>query len=497
MSGKSQFIRSGLSVVDYKGDNWELFPNPERGFYHYAATYSSNYKPLNEYGSMEDPLNTDMDVEFRRGRNITLIQRYFYLEDFVERPISRWYLGAMKDDFRILRTAGLKAIVRFAYTDKFPLAYPYGDAKPDYVLTHLDQLEPILQENIDVIAIVQAGFIGMWGEWFWTDHFIDNPDDPYNVTQDDYAIRGRVLARILAALPSSRKVQVRKLSDKLQIIGHPRRMIEEEDFERIGYHNDYFLGDDTDSNTFASPTWGVGPGSAYANDIAYLEEDTKIVPMGGETPDENNCLSRSDCPTALDELKQFHWSFLNIDRYKLSSGDPGFLEQWDEQCCLKEVQRRLGYRLILVRGIFANQVKPGGAFGITIQLYNDGWAAPFNPRDVRLVLRNQITSKIWGVTLPDDPRTWLPSGDLPALYSSLDHMILAPQNIPTGDYDMFLHLPDPEESLSRRPEYAIRLANPDTWEANTGYNDLMHKITVTDTPDRQRYASHLLVLSPE
>ena len=34
-----------------------------------------------------------------------------------------------------------------------------------------DQLAPILQSNSDVILTVQAGFIGLWGEWYYTTHY--------------------------------------------------------------------------------------------------------------------------------------------------------------------------------------------------------------------------------------------------------------------------------------------------------------------------------------
>jgi hypothetical protein len=42
-------------------------------------------------------------------------------------------------------------------------------------------------------------------------------------------------------------------------------------------------------------------------------------------------------------------------------------------------------------------------------------------------------------------------------------------------------LPDPEESLYSRPEYAIRLANKDCWHPATGYNDLNMPIDIDPT----------------
>ena len=37
---------------------------------------------------------------------------------------------------------------------------------------------------------------------------------------------------------------------------------------------------------------------------------------------------------------------------------------------------------------------------------------------------------------------------------------------------MLLHLPDPSPRLRDRPEYAIRFANDQVWDAPTGFNQL-------------------------
>ena len=49
-------------------------------------------------------------------------------------------------------------ILRFAYS----LAMYEPDAPLAVILQHLDQIKPILQEYKDVIAVLQAGFIGSW-----------------------------------------------------------------------------------------------------------------------------------------------------------------------------------------------------------------------------------------------------------------------------------------------------------------------------------------------
>jgi hypothetical protein len=56
---------------------------------------------------------------------------------------------------------------------------------------------------------------------------------------------------------------------------------------------------------------------------------------------------------------------------------------------------------------------------------------------------------------------------------------LIPAATPAGQYAVYLNLPDPAASLRNRPEYSIRLANQDVWEDATGYNSLLHKVTIS------------------
>lgn len=75
--------------------------------------------------------------------------------------------------------------------------------------------------------------------------------------------------------------------------------------------------------------------------------------------------------------------------------------------------------------------------------------------------------------MPDDPRFWLPGN-----VHTISNDIKLPNDFPIGNYEVLLNLPDPEPTLYNRPEYAIRLANDNSWEADTGYNQLKHSISV-------------------
>ena len=103
------------------------------------------------------------------------------LEGFAHKALTADLLDKIKNDFAAAREAGVKLILRFAYTvtthgGNCPEGFicpPYKDASKKIVLAHIAQLKPILQENADVLACMQMGFIGMWGENYYSDYFGD------------------------------------------------------------------------------------------------------------------------------------------------------------------------------------------------------------------------------------------------------------------------------------------------------------------------------------
>ena len=105
------------------------------------------------------------------------------------------WLALVQADFDAARTAGISIIPRFAYLagGDWPYTPPYGDAPLDIVLTHIEQLTPIFQDNADVISVVQAGFVGLWGEGYYTDHFAADPANPGVLTEEDWAKRRAVV----------------------------------------------------------------------------------------------------------------------------------------------------------------------------------------------------------------------------------------------------------------------------------------------------------------
>ncbi len=442
------------TIIQYAPTD-ENFANPERGFYKQLAPFW--------LGEQKDPLEGNELLLLRR-QGISIVRVYFIIDEFIDRPISEEALKQMADNFSTVRKAGLKMIVRFAYN------FPNGpnDQQPDaplgIVLTHIDQLAPLLRNNADVIAFMEAGFIGAWGEWHSSTNALVNErqDDTDDRPTINDASR-QILARLLDILPESRMLAIRNPHNKRVVFGDAPLTQSEAfsamDKARVAHHNDCFLASSTDAGTY--------PINAIDAEKNYLNQDNKYLPQGGETC-RNDGIAEPyvPCNNALKELTRMRYTSLNIDFH------PGVNRRWQFGGCLETIKLRLGYRFRLLETTLPNQAQSGASFNLSLALKNEGFGSLYNPRLFEVVLRNMQTSQTHSidVTPQADPRFWLPDSTITL------NLNISLANIPAGQYKVLLHLPDPE--LYSRSEYAVRLANKDVWEEATGMNNLLAQLEV-------------------
>ena len=441
---------SQTTNIIYKAST-ATFPNPERGFYKFTSISSSGtYQGLNQ---------TTL-TNYRLNNSISLIYREFKLDAFVNSPISASFLTNMQNDFNVLRNAGLKAIIRFSYSDNETVAQ--RDATKAMILSHISQLKPLLQANADVISIMQAGFIGTWGEWYYTSQaeFGGGGYNGSSLTAANISNRKEVVDAMLAALPVERMVQVRTPAIKRDLYSTTAladsQGYNESNIARIGHFNDCFLASSTDYGTYSNSTV----------EYPYLAQETKFLPMGGETCAPNS--PRSDCASALNEMAKFHWSFLNSD-YNTS-----VLGSFTSGGCYSEIQQKLGYRFVLTNATFPQAIQLGSTLPVTIKLFNQGFAAPFNKRNAYLVLKNVTTNQVYPILMNADSRFWLGANEL-----TITENLTLPSNLTTGNYKLYISIPDASTSLANKSAYSIRFANDAVWDATTGYNDLNYTLNVS------------------
>jgi len=410
----------------------DIFPNPERGFYRHLG------QPIGELNEQE--------LKAILATNISLILRVYYLEDFREKALSREVLDNLEKEFNVIRNAGVKLLLRFAYSrnDKEP------DAPLSTIEMHLDQLEPLLKKHKDIIALMQAGLIGAWGEWYYTSNNLNTAE-----------ARKAVLDKILKVLPQDRFVQVRTPGYKRQYTGITTPLKASEAFTtaptaRIGHHNDCFMASIDDYGTYED----------VLADKDFLEVEGLYLPMGGETCPPSG-VDPADCQKAQSEMRKLRWSYLNQDYYR------GVNDQWAVEGCMDNIIREMGYRLTLRKAKHSDKHTPGSALFLNMDIDNLGYAPPYNARKVEVVLISRDGKETYKALLDEDPRRWTPE-----VLQNIRTEITLPADIKPGAYSLYLSLPDPEPTLYNRPEYAIRLANKDAWQPATGYNDMQIEIDI-------------------
>jgi hypothetical protein len=425
------------STINYQGTD-SIFFNPERGF----SAYRSNPITINFINQL-------------KAINVSVIQRIYTIPQYNDVPLPQSFLDIVQTDLNTAREGGVKLVMRFSYTNN----QNGEDAALDTILLHINQLTPILQQNYDVINYIEAGFIGAWGEWYYSSHNLNNTTS-----------RRTVAFALLDALPIKRDIVVRTPEYKRRIFDNNNPLDSVEAFSgtkksRVGAHNDCFLADETDYGTYL---WNDVEG-----DKNYLNQDNRYLPQGGET-----CCDCgfTGCPNSLTDLTRMRYSVINKDYH------PDVIQRWINEGCMDEIKRRLGYRLELLEATISDSIKPTGIFNLDFQIANRGFASPFNPRNLEIILRNTSSAQRYRLITEVDPRFWS-AGD--TTYVSLTGGILA--DMPEGNYNAFLFLADPEYRLHDNPDYAIRLANDFLWEDSTGYNSLNHQIEITVNANGPNY----------
>lgn len=319
------FLSTGLAqdftMFDGSAD---MVLNPERGFRW-------------EFDSF--PLLTG--IEDAIANNVTLVQCYVYLPP-QPIPLNSSFLSALDDGFAALRSAGMKAVLRFAYDRLQPGENNYTF---ETISLHQENLAVVVANAADVIFVLEAGFIGSWGEW----HSSLN-----KLEENETALSALVANELYGSLglPSTTFVMLRyrALKDKVlrpspplssaQKLLWPNMVFGVVDSSsantqtasaRIGYHNDGFLSTSSDGDTYyadlPSSTCGTDAVSIIPLfctldgpqiDTGFITTtlESPYLPIGGEMywnagGNGTNTIS-VDGHTAAHRLRMQHFTYLSI-----------------------------------------------------------------------------------------------------------------------------------------------------------------------------------------
>ncbi|MBQ4393818.1 MAG: DUF4832 domain-containing protein [Paludibacteraceae bacterium] len=471
-------LLASATSVSYTADNTTIFKNPERGFTEELSNVVSESDPhviQNEADWFFDYTGINDETGYPVARpNETLVMVLYNFKNYRDKALTSTILNGFDEDMQILRNKGYKCVLRFAYTEE---EEDKNDAGRSRVVAHIAQLKPHLKANADVIYALEAGFVGVWGEWYYSDNF-------GNETQHMNSNRIAVIDALLDAVPEDRFLLVRYPMIKTEYLTNKgistAALTSSEAYTsaikaRIGCHNDAFLNTYGDNGTYASDALSDDPDVRQ-----YIADETLYVPNGGETNVESTSRASSMYTQTEAQMIAYHWSFCGESYAKQMTQKwhiANSSTQVSGSTIFDELDRKMGYRYQLVSGTYSDAATAGGTMSVNISLKNVGYAPLYNYRRACIVLKNGSTT--YSIPLTSDPRRWAPNGAT----TNITETLTVPAGVPAGTYDLYLHMPDTAYRLKDDPRYAIRFANKisgtDVWNSTLGMNNLGASITIS------------------
>jgi len=488
-------MRAG--TVNYTVDGTTDFTNPERGWYVTMYNYgngisqNNNFSYANWQGQVTGGGNATGDT------NQVVVKRIYDLggiyggTDYATsgQPIDATWLTNLTNDLNTARSLGVKLILRFDYNENNSgnSGNDGGqDATEAVIQGHINQIFPILAANEDVIAYIEAGFIGQWGEWHDSTNGLTNAGNT-----DSTGSELTILNDELTALPTDRMIAVRypgytvEMYNTLPVTPAGANItaanaFNGSNYSRLGTHDDCFESDQYDSGTYAK---GSNLGWSVAQFKLFLDQQNYSVQEGGETCGVDSGNVYSPCANSVADLTNEHWSAMHCE------WDPSNIDEWKSGGCLPTISTGLGYRYALTQSVVPASVNTGATLNLSLSVENNGWANCYNQRGMEVILRPVGDSGFTGaIAIPvsentannTDPRFWQPGHAY-----TVDVSVTLPLSVAAGSYEVLLNLPDGHSSLYNSASnpaayinYAMRLADTGVWESSDGYNNLGQTISV-------------------
>ena len=445
-----------VNTISYVADKSTVFPNPERGW-HVRVDVDGRGKD-------------DRDFKNVKAAGHTLLHSYLRLDDFKETDqLPQSYLDKLQEALDTIRAQGLKIILRPTHVWSEKPSVPY-----ERIFKHIDQLNAVISKNADVVNHLEVGYLGKWGEWhsgLYTE--LSN--------RSDGNIRYKIIERILNTTPNSLPIAMRypmHLKEVLEVLPTPEgsKALTQVQKDRVGHHGDCFLYDEHDRGTYARLNIWFGDQTLqqqkeYTFNLATSFGANKL--MGGET-----CSSKIErIDDTQTDMAKANWTEINISFWEDA------IEMWKknilptygndpEESEFNRISRKLGYRLRLIDATLPTEVKAGKKITFSANLSNDGYAGIIKSRPIFLVFDNG--SNRYDIELKNvDVRMWLSGNN-----SLSAQTIKLPHEMVSGKYKVAMWLPDASDNLRMRPEYAVRFANTNVWNAAKGYNILTETLIV-------------------
>ena len=447
--------------LDYS-DSLDTLSNPERGFY---VPTMLHLKPEGTKAATPNDNLVHLRVDISEFSDNALLNETNQVYG-KSMPLTEDALQVLKDTFEYIRGKGHSVIVRTCYDPWYNGKSNY-EPDQDTIIRHLQQLGEVYTEYKDVIAYVELGTYGPWGEM--------HTSKCCTVVNVNAALNA-----LLAATPEDIKIGVRTpnyVAGWLGINNNDTEFNVESDIfkeavtakgtaaYRVGMFNDGYLGSSSDLGTYGS--------ISRANGVAWLNEFAQYTLYGGEVVANSGSVIGPYNSIGYISVEGFqtHTSYLNIqwnnnviaawkEAIYYKEGD-----EYDGQTGFKYVEDHLGYRLVLRDSQLTDAV-PGGDMSLSLQIENVGFANIINSKKASIILKNE-SGQIYEITCPGINPNKIVSGQ----NNSLSAAVTLPTDILLGTWNVYLRFSKYGDYTTDNNYQCIRFANDASyWDEIVGAN---------------------------
>lgn len=424
--------------IDYT-ESLNSLRNPERGFYN-PIGYNLKVKDNKSLNPKSNLVHLRIGIGAFSSKNNNQ-------EDL---ELSEDALNALIQTIKNVKENNASIIIRFAY-DNFN-----GDANKepslDMILTHIEQIGPILLEYSDVIANIELGFFGPWGEMH-SSKICTNENVSIALTKllEVTEEKMKVSVRTPGYYASFRQIDRSLLDTDFPEVGTP--------FYQVGIFNDGYLGSETDLGTFANRDIEVKWLSSQAKHTFYGGE--LVANFSSGTPlNTIEYLSKEAFLTHTTYLNPY-WNDKVMEGFKTTpylGEDPIY----KNESAYKYIENHLGYRFVLKDSELPISNQEEG-FHIKLKIENVGFANLIKKKQVSIVLKNE--NDVYELRTNIDATTW---DSKKITEESLD--ISLPETIKEDTYEVYLRISEYGNITNDHNYHCIQFANNKIYNEELGAN---------------------------
>ncbi|MCR5792027.1 MAG: DUF4832 domain-containing protein [Lachnospiraceae bacterium] len=302
------------------------------------------------------------------------------LKDYLnQEKLPKEKIKELKNALKVAREEELSVVLRCAYD----WGGNYEDPESDETIkAHIRQLAPVINGYKECILVVQAGFIGPYGEWH-SSKFIEGTDDG---AETESASNGQnnswdwmpILKEMDEQLDDSISIALRRPMFVRRAIaeGIPK--------ERLTVHDDALFSTDTDMGTFVEENY------TRKTELTWMHDNMVYGATGGET---TNVSEYTTAKSAVQAMKQMHLTYLNY-YYNTEVWKAWGNETYKGQRADEYIKNHLGYRAYLRKVKLQGKVIPGRAMEIGGTLKNTGFAGMPKEYSIKLAIKDEEGTRL-------------------------------------------------------------------------------------------------------